>query len=145
MQEKGLKGAEDTNEVSILDRMRYQARKLYIKLHLNILKHWIKGYYYNYMVQVFGLLKYAYMTLEQDNISKASKKSEYFANKKQEKEFMWEINLWCYQYKAILDKIESEKLEELSRWDDIFDTTLTEDKLFIDKMTEKYQNENKDI
>ena len=56
-----------------------------------------------------------------------------------------ELNIWCFQYKSIQDKIETQKLEELSQWDDDSDQTLIEDKLFIDKMNKRYTEDNESI
>ena len=60
----------------------------------------------------------------------------------QREEFLREFLQWCYKHKDILGKIQSEKLEELSDWNNSSDQTFIEDKLFIDKMTEMYQNDN---
>ena len=53
-----------------------------------------------------------------------------------------ELNVWCFQYKSIQDKIETQKLEELSQWDDDTDQTLNDEKLLIDKMTKRFAEEN---
>ena len=58
---------------------------------------------------------------------------------------MWELNLWCYKYKDILDKIESEMLEDKSQWDDDSDQTFINDKSFINDMTQRYIEENQFI
>ena len=56
-----------------------------------------------------------------------------------------ELNVWCFQYKSIQDKIETQKLEELSQWDDGTDKVLKDEKLFIDKMTKRFAEENQYI
>ena len=58
------------------------------------------------------------------------------------KEVKQEIDQWCYKLKVNLNKIEAERLEELSQWDHFSDQTLYEDKQFIDKMTKEYTRDN---
>ena len=66
-------------------------------------------------------------------------------DKTQEAKFMRELNLWCYHHIAIRDKIESEKVKAQSQWDDDSDQTFLEDKLFINKMTQRYTFDNEYI
>ena len=65
-------------------------------------------------------------------------KIESILSKEKRDEFIWGLNLWCYEYKDIMNKIDLEKLKELSQWDDKIDYAFIEDKSFIDKMTELY-------
>ena len=47
----------DLDEIGHSNQKRYQARKLFIQLHQTLLKHWVKGYYYNYIAWVLDLWK----------------------------------------------------------------------------------------
>ena len=125
------------DEVSNSDTKRYQARKEYVQLHQSLLKHWLKGYYYHFILKLIDFAGLE-MIFRQEFI-------ERFMNFERSKELQQELNQWCYQHKDILAKIQKERLEELSYWDDSSDHTFIEDKLFIDKMTEQYTKDNEYI
>ena len=45
-----------------------------------------------------------------------------------------EINIWCFKYKIILNRISSEKLDKLSEWDHKLDKYLVPRKILVDKL-----------
>ena len=131
-----MKVLADINKISNWNTQRYQARKRYVQKRQRLLKHWLKGYYYNYMIDAFDLNP-------ERNFSKTLTPN--FLNLDLAKQFQRELNQWCYQHRAILDEIQSEKLEELGQWDDRSDQAFKKDKLFVNMMTERYSKDNKHI
>ena len=96
----------------------------------------MKGFYYNYTVKSF--------LMDYEN-SIYYKKIDSILNKEKRDEFIHGLNLWCYEYKDIMNKIDSEKLEELSQWDNKTDHTFIEDKKLIYMMTELYKKHTSNL
>ena len=96
----------------------------------------MKGFYYNYIINKF-------VFIHQNSID--YKKIDSILNKEKRDEFIHELNRWCYEYKDVMSKIDLEKLEELSQWDDKTDRAFIKDKYFIDDITELYKKQTSDL
>ena len=93
------------------------------------------GFYFNYIVGKFILPQFS---VDYSKINSV-------LNEEDKNAFMWSLNNWCFVYKVIMDKIDSEKLEELSEWEDDTDQAFIEEKSFFDEMMEIYKEENEYI
>ena len=119
---------ENSKETDNFDEHRYKARHKYIELSVKLLEHWKQGYYYSFIFNLNGIN-------DRDLKDKDLKKLR--------EDLLKEFQVWCSMYKKIVDQISEEGLEQLSRWDIKTDQTFIKIKEHIEKMAEKYKQENK--